>query len=302
MRVPSIPSFTCFAAFLALACNNGSPGASTTDATDSLTSTEATMSQPTSGGPSTDATSTTGSDTGEQDSRAICERYLACISVVAPGELPTAQMGFGSNGTCWEGSESDAQLCLDACMAGLEDFNEVFPEEKKCGLCQEHSECNMAAGELCHLGKCEVTTCGDGIVQADEICDSQPECKPSCQGPQPCNPMSGHGCQKLNSEVCFPRSNLQGGVIAECRDPFNPIVSEDAPCGGVDYCQLGLGCALTELYPACDAKGQAGCCAPYCDLGQPNPCTAGRSCVPYLDYTGHPLLPELGFLGVCVPA
>ena len=66
--------------------------------------------------------------------------------------------------------------------------------------------------------------------------------------------------------------------------------------------ELGLGCALTELYPACDAKVQAGCCAPYCDLGQSNPCRAGRTCVPYLDRTGYPLVPELGFLGVCVPA
>lgn len=229
-----------------------------------------------------------------------CVGYLACISVVAPGDLPAAQMGFGSNGTCWQGSESEAQLCLDACMAGLEDFNEVFPEEKKCGLCQEHSECNMAAGELCHLGKCEVTTCGDGIVQPEEICDSQPECKPSCQGLQPCNPISGHGCQESGSEVCFPQWDTQA-VRAECLEPVNPLVSEDAPCGN-DYCLPGLGCALTEIYPACDAKGQAGCCAPYCDLGQPDPCTAEQSCVPYLDFTGYPLVPELGFLGVCVPA
>ena len=257
------------------------------------------MSQPTTEGPSTGATATTGADTGEQDSRAICERYLACISVVAPGELPTAQMGFGSDGTCWQGSESDAQLCLDACMAGLEDFNEVFPEEKKCGLCQEHSECNMAAGELCHLGKCEVTTCGDGIVQAEEICDSQPNCKPTCQGPQPCNPMSDHGRQ--NYKGCFPQWDLHEEVVAQCLDMLDSLVAEDGPCGS-DYCELGLGCALTELYPACDAKVQAGCCAPYCDLGQSNPCRAGRTCVPYLDRTGYPLVPELGFLGVCVPA
>lgn len=302
-------TFSAFAyalVFHTSACQEGSPVVSVTEATVATGTTSAVLSSTegtsvTTGDGLTGTDSGTSPDTGETDPHVICQRYIACISVVAPAQLPEAQMGFGDNGTCWQGSQTDAQLCMDACEAGLTMFNELFPEEAKCALCQDHSECDTAAGELCHLGKCEVTTCGNGLVEAEEICDLQPNCDLDCQGPQPCNPMSAYGCGQLS--ICRVASILIDGVPtvnAECWDSFG-TADVGGSCGHENYCAAGLGCAIKAIHPSCVAPDDEGCCAPYCDLGDSKPCTAGLQCVAYEDWSGFSMVPELGFLGVCVP-
>jgi hypothetical protein len=203
-------------------------------------------------------------------------------------------MGFGSDGTCWQGNAMDAQLCLDACKSGLTMLNELFPDEPKCSLCENHSECDTAGGELCHLGKCEVTTCGNGLVDAKDICDSQPMCDADCLGPQPCNPISNFGCEA--GEVCYLES--AGDPLrmeARCLAPPS-VVPVDSPCSAA-YCAAGLGCART--HDICDDP--FGCCAQYCDLAAENPCPDGRTCVTYDIQTSIPVAPELEFVGFCLP-
>ncbi|WAS90971.1 hypothetical protein [Nannocystis punicea] len=289
---------------LSLVASGCPDGSSNTETTQATTSSGVSGADPSGTGgqqsTGTGSESGTGSDTGGAGPHAICERYLQCVAVVAPGDLPTVQMGYGDNGMCWQGSEADAQLCLDACQAGLEMFNDLFPEEPKCGLCQDHSECDMAAGELCHLGKCEVTTCGDGIVDDQDICDGQPQCDLNCQGPQDCNPISNFGC--MQDEVCTVDNDGHEFVYANCRDLGDPGAQVGAPCIWNNDCHVGLVCACQQNYPACESPGVEGICASYCDLGAPNPCPDPLTCVPYEDETGGLLPPELGFLGVCVPA
>ncbi|MCY1009426.1 hypothetical protein OV079_28460 [Nannocystis pusilla] len=133
------------------------------------------------GSSSNETDTATGAESEEP--REICDRYLVCIAAVAPSGLPAAQMGFGDDGSCWQGSDKDAQLCIDACDAGLEMYHELFPDQAKCDLCQGHDDCDQAAGELCYQGECTVTTCGNGVVEAEEICDSaRPDCDADCQG------------------------------------------------------------------------------------------------------------------------
>ncbi len=71
--------------------------------------------------------------TGELPPLEVCELYLDCLSVAAPSELPAAQAGFGPDGTCWQGSPETAEQCLEACRAGLDQLQQVFPDEPMCG-------------------------------------------------------------------------------------------------------------------------------------------------------------------------
>ncbi|PCC72804.1 hypothetical protein SAMN02745121_01922 [Nannocystis exedens] len=256
-------------------------------------------------GQTTSTGSSTG-DTGGPSTHAICDRYLACISAAAPGELPAAQMGFGQNGTCWQGSENDAQLCLDACEAGLETFNEAFPDEPKCALCQDHTECDADAGELCDQGKCTVTTCSDGVVDAEEVCDSQPGYDADCLGPSECNPFSNFGCSESNTCAIQPMYTFDEITLARCLSyPEWFFALEGDPCQdfGPDptVCDLGLGCASPALLPDCDPGMGKGCCTPLCTLDDPQQCSVNEKCVPYQDASGYILAPELTYLGMCVP-
>lgn len=270
------------------------------DPLDSAT-TPATSTAPSSSpGSDSDGDTPDGTESGGSNPHEICERYLACIAAVSPGGLPEAQMGFGENGSCWQGSESEAQLCLDACQAGLEMFNQQFPEEAACGLCQTHSECDMAAGELCHLGQCTVTKCSNGIIDPGEICDSQPNCAADCKGPQECNPISGYGCSGF--EACYLISKSPFLLGSFCLDTMD-WAALGRQCGPdiSNGCDPGLGCAPKELDPNCAATGDDGCCQALCDLGAPE-CEIGLICVPYQDVFGFMIPPELEFVGICVPS
>jgi hypothetical protein len=279
-------------ALLEPACQGDPGGSSTTDG-------GSTNGGGTDGG-STDGGSTSGSvDTGGAVPHEVCDRYLTCVAAVAPGSLPAAQMGFGEGGTCWQGSESESQLCLDACEAGLKMYNEISPEEEKCVLCKEHSECDTAAGELCHLGHCEVTTCGDGIVDVKEICDSQPDCASDCQHPFYCNPISGYGCADYTCTI-YRKYGSSSVTRPQCLAQTN--LQEKAPCGEVlpDLCAPGMACASPTLVSDCEPNGLDGCCTRLCDLGAPAQCKGSETCVPFQDPNDLQLPPEFGYIGFCV--
>jgi hypothetical protein len=246
------------------------------------------------------SSSEAGSDTGTSEMHAICDQYLACIAATTPEALPPAQMGFGSDGTCWQGDAAAAQVCLDACQTGLEQYNKAYPEEPKCALCEAHSECDMAAGELCHLGRCTVTTCGDGIVDAMEICDSQPGCDADCQGPSECNPFTNYGC--FSPMQCIVELQVIMGSprgVSNCSQ-FMGWTPEGDDCSSADgiLCAQGLDCAKPSQLPACAEPD--GCCTRLCDLGLAEPCPAGTACVPYGGWFDLELVPELSYLGICL--
>lgn len=232
--------------------------------------------------------------TGEEGGREVCERYLGCVAKVAPAALPGLQMGFSEDGTCWQGSDEDAQRCLAACRAGIDMYSEFFPEQETC-RCQSNSDC-AEAGELCYMGQCTVTTCGDGIVDAMDVCDGQPGCDEDCMGPARCNPLANFGCPAYGCTI----QHEDGVNTAQCQG--YTVAEEGAPCGQANRCKLKLGCASPELLPACDPKGLDGCCARLCQRGEPAQCDEGEVCVPFMDGAGVPLAAELEYVGFCVPA
>jgi hypothetical protein len=69
-------------------------------------------------------------------------------------------------------------------------------------------------------------------------------------------------------------------------------------CYTVQSCKPGLGCTAAEVLDGCNA---ARCCSPYCDLNEPDPCTAPEQCVPYYEEGTAP--PNYENVGLCaVPA
>lgn len=251
------------------------------------------------GSSSNETDTATGAESEEP--REICDRYLVCIAAVAPSGLPAAQMGFGDDGSCWQGSDKDAQLCIDACDAGLEMYHELFPDQAKCDLCQGHDDCDQAAGELCYQGECTVTTCGNGVVEAEEICDSaRPDCDADCQGPSACNPLSGYGCE---SDACalYPVGGSDPGIVAQCAQFTVIPPGEACEMTSLGLCEPGFACTSPDQLSTCDPAGQDGCCARLCMLDVAAECADGEACLAYAPPLGYVLPADLAHIGVCVP-
>jgi hypothetical protein len=223
----------------------------------------------TEGGTDTASEPTTG---GPAPTREACDHYLDCLAVVSPAELPAAQMGFGPDGTCWDGPPESIEQCIQACVSGWEALHDNNPDEPACYLCAEDGDC--AAGEACFDGDCRPAGCGNGVVDDDEVCDGQLYCEPDCSG-DGCNPLSHAGCD--GGEQCF----VFDGMDTQCLPPQDGLPGLHEPCvwtGGVD-CAVGLVCAASGA--GCDPQGPSDCCTPLCNVqAEPATCPPGTECVP----------------------
>ncbi|WAS91522.1 hypothetical protein [Nannocystis punicea] len=110
-------------------------------------------SGPSSAGESTAGESTGAATTGEPttggdgaDPFKTCQDYVNCIAVTTPNGLPDAQAGFGEGSACWSGTPADAELCGKACMTGLEQAHDMFPDEPACDPCNLGAVCTDTMG------------------------------------------------------------------------------------------------------------------------------------------------------------
>jgi hypothetical protein len=276
-------------------------GLSACKGSDSSEETSDTVSETSMGvtGAATSNSSTTDTPgeptTGGAESHAVCDAYLACIAAVMPGALPTAQAGFGEDGTCWQGSAEEAQQCLDGCANGKAMYHEAFPDAPACYVCASNDDC--AAGENCFKGSCAVG-CGNGLVEPGEVCDSGGDCYDKCNGPGECSPLTNEGCD--DGYACtldFPGGDYEYQSVA-C-DLRGESVGLGGNCNGTP-CNPGLICMVGE-------KGACGevddCCVQVCDTAASNTCSDGRTCNAL---QGHGVVPYnlegwLQYLGVCLP-
>jgi hypothetical protein len=239
------------------------------------------------------STPTSGAESGaESEVAEICVRYIDCIVATVPEALPAAQAGFGEGSMCWSGSAMMAMQCIDACKNALANSHEAFPTEQKCSVCVEDSECAVEEGEACLGGDCVLLdVCGNGVVEADEICDSGSGCGDDCVSGPECSPLTQVGCGK---SVCF--YHAQGGLI--CVNPTGlPGNEAGEGCTDTFDCAARLACIAGEdLSGAC---ASAACCVPYCDLAAPTTCAAGLTCRPLSESLD---ISEAGtdYLGICV--
>lgn len=251
----------------------------------------------------TSPTDTGVSATGGEPSHEICNRYLECIAATMPDALPPAQAGFGEDGTCWAGGTEAAQLCLDGCRTGLQQYHDAFPDEPKCFACLSKAECDEDAGEWCFAGSCVTSVCGNGILEAEEICDSQPKCFSDCQGPADCSPATGAGCS--DGGQCVFTLSPQGEFVyaTNCVTlPKTPLeAGADCTAGSNDVrCGAGLQCTEGSKLPT-SCKFEF-CCAPYCDINIPESCPADSLCKFYQDVSPDIEYVDEGldYVGVCV--
>src|SRR5690606_25366152 len=180
-----------------LACGDPATDSDTDSGTGNITTSPGT--NPTTGASSTGGSGGTASGTGGtggEDGEERCQRYIECISVTAPAELPAAQEGFGAGSLCWTQGPQEAQVCADACEVGLEQLHKAHPEEPKCYECTSDGQCDQAAGELCFVNRCQPTPCGDGIVDPGEVCDGTSWCEEDCRGGAVCSPLTGAPCEE----------------------------------------------------------------------------------------------------------
>ena len=227
------------------------------------------------GGDPTGEDPTGGDPTGGAGSHRVCDLYLNCLAVIAPTELPSAQQGFGPDGTCWQGSQATADQCLMACTTGLETWHEAQPDEPACGLCQAESDCPDE--QECRDGECQealVVNCGNGIVESGEVCDGGEGCDLDCQGPAPCSPVTQAGC--TGGESCLV--NFGSGVFCGSGGSL-PGIGD--PCENNQDCAEGALC-FTSF------------CAAACDQDKEGSCPPGTACQVLQGF-----LPELDYVGFC---
>ncbi len=124
------------------------------------------------------------------------------------------------------------------------------------GTC--HAFCGGDPSNPTCPGACDTCTAtGDGVLN---LC--VPGCDPIAQD---CS--SGSPCYFANGYfACVPDASGDGGAVGQ-------------PCETIDGCDPGLACISGAQVPGCD---DAGCCVPYCVVGDPTPCEAlpGSACVP----------------------
>jgi len=268
------------------ACGDDPEGSASDSTSNGVTS--ATSGNTSAGSSSTGDTGsgeTGGGETGDtgapEPTQESCERYVACIGATSPIDLPAAQDGFGPGSTCWTTGPVAAQQCIDACVLGLEQANEAYPEEPKCYICQSDEECAQGVGEYCTGGRCLRSICGDGILQADELCDGQTQCSDDCmEGDNTvCNPFSDVGCE--DGMFCTPDRIYDGAEHTQTICVASIACFSERPCVPGEFCDL-----LTE-----DPKAA---CKVSCDLNSPESCQDGLQCTPLpfpvggiIDYLGY---------------
>lgn len=308
-------------ALLLVQCNDKDPSQTSTSGVLTEGSGDPTGTSPTEG-------ETGSGETGSGGQHAPCERYLLCLAATTPEVLPNAQAGFGESGTCWQGTPAEAAQCVEGCRAGLAQTHAQYPDEPACLPCAFDDEC--AAGQLCGVAgecvtrcvdgepdpcECKIDTdcgdneqcaartctlkmvCGDGIVEAGEVCDGQAGCDGDCQGPAACTPYANTGCP--TGQAC----QVVDGTPA-CVDLPADYAGPGMPCGDQGYsdtygytdydtdsdpaiiaCAGGLWCGPCGDYYSDE------CCQPYCAVDG-EPCMDGP-CVPL----GLPA--PFDYLGVC---
>jgi hypothetical protein len=61
-----------------------------------------------------------------------CEQFVRCISALVPSQMEAVEEQYGPSGSCWCGSEDEAQGCYATCLSELEKALISSPTESAC--------------------------------------------------------------------------------------------------------------------------------------------------------------------------
>jgi hypothetical protein len=161
---------------------------------------------------------------------AVCQQYLSCAAIVAPGTFPTLEAGYGATADCWQQSASLASTCAQACTSGLAMLHAMNQTTPQCALCQANSDCTDPAKRVCAM--------------------SSHECIPmiSCSTVMACLAANATGmpspCAKGDPYCCdfndCPNAQAWLNCLKNCETSGDPAMCAQQSCGAqVAACQQG---------------------------------------------------------------
>ncbi|MCA9713106.1 MAG: hypothetical protein KC468_00250, partial [Myxococcales bacterium] len=165
-----------------------------------------------------------------------------------------------------------------------------------------------AVGDTCAKGYMCWNYDMDGVGECTQLCTGSFE-DPMCPDGYGCNVGRGYficepACSPLlqdcqGPEVCIGDPNGYGFVCV--LDASGDMAPPGSPCEFANACNPGSMCVNPDFFPATKCEGALGCCAPFCDLDEPDACAGlpapGVTCVPYHEEGLAP--PGLENVGVC---
>ena len=302
----------------ALACSGGesaSTGATTAAMTTGTTSTSSatgktTGATGTTGAASTSSTSTstTGAVSSTTGDATATETGCSFLCDTGCGASPGLDGVVRCSVECtvWAQDCPEGQKCLY-------DFADVFgpvcTPVMGDGVAGEACEGRFGAvGDTCAKGYMCWNYDMDGVGECTQLCTGSFE-DPMCPDGYGCNVGRGYficepACSPLlqdcqGPEVCIGDPNGYGFVCV--LDASGDMAPPGSPCEFANACNPGSMCVNPDFFPATKCEGALGCCAPFCDLDEPDACAGlpapGVTCVPYHEEGLAP--PGLENVGVC---
>ncbi len=253
-----------------------------------------------------------GTSTGASTAASTSSSTGASSSVTSSGSGSggsgsTADCGFldcsdsdsdSDGGQAWPPCNAWAQDCPEGYKCTLTDSQEGYGWSTRCVMIdpfpQAPGDVCVATGPLTGVDNCEFGSVCWNVAQGTH----EGPCVSFCGGSdyEPLCP-SGYTCQSLtrggpNAGLCLPDCDP---IASDCPGDDLCIPSGKSwicvldasgeqgafgdPCEYANACDPGLYCLNPEYVPECQA---AGCCTPFCDLGEPNTCpSALQVCIPW---------------------
>ncbi|MCA9662697.1 MAG: hypothetical protein KC486_30435 [Myxococcales bacterium] len=296
-RPPPLPRALAFALSLAAAACTGDDTGATASGSDSgsvsASSTSGATSTSASAGASTaaatgsttadisgsDATSeaTTSTSTGDTSTTGVIPEWCNLSDAPCPEGMKCILDGGQSKTQCVD-LVADPKQFGDACDGASDPFDDV--DDCDDGLICFGSEEGGICIPFCGIG--EDFSCPSGY-----LCSTCQDCVLGLCIPS-CDPV-GDDCSP--GQVCIPEDN---GFVCVVDASAREGAFGD-PCEFVNACDPGLVCLNPDYVPDCDS---AGCCTPFCDLGDPQcPDLPDLECIAWFEEGQAPA--DLEHVGVC---
>ena len=237
------------------------------------------------------------------------------------GSLDGGETGWGG-GSCdvWSQDCPEGQKCMPYANDGGNAWNAtkctpIAPDPKQPG-----EACSVEGNGTSGVDNCVQASMCWGVDEETNMGTCVPFCAgtpdaPMCDDPADTCVVANDGvltlclprCDPLlqdcsADEVCIPVPS--GDDFACVLDASEGTGTAGAPCESLNVCNPGLSCESAAVVPGC--MGSGACCAPFCDLTDPNAsqtCAAaytepGAECVPFFEMGTAP--PEYEDVGVCL--